>query len=159
MTDKNKAIIEYLLQCPQIQESPLYFNFINAKDSTKQIITQADDVTLNRVYVDGSVAKRFTFTIIDFRSISSQALVKIAGYDNENVEDLLDIQGIVDWISDQNDAKNYPNFGENCIIDEIRATTNTPALNGIDNTISPPLAKYGVTIVILYIDTSRKIWK
>ena len=34
--DKNSAVIEYFLNCPVILENPLYFNFINAEDNTKQ---------------------------------------------------------------------------------------------------------------------------
>ena len=53
MTDKNKAIIDYLLTCNDIRNSSLYFNFINAKDDTKQIIADSNDVGLDTHYIDG----------------------------------------------------------------------------------------------------------
>ena len=37
--DKNQAVIDYLLQCPQISNNALYFNFGEASDNSKQIIT------------------------------------------------------------------------------------------------------------------------
>ena len=57
--DKNKAIIDFLITCPQIYESPLYFNFVNANDSDKQIVTMASDRYTNKPYIDGSVNKQY----------------------------------------------------------------------------------------------------
>ena len=36
MADKHQAVIDYLINCPNILNSPLYFNFINAEDNTNQ---------------------------------------------------------------------------------------------------------------------------
>ena len=81
--DKNQAVIDYLLTCEDIQNSPLYFNFINAKDGTKQLLTLSNDKNIQKPYVDGSVEKRYQLTIQDYRSISSNALVNIPGFCNE----------------------------------------------------------------------------
>ena len=156
--DKNQAIIDFLLDCPQILYNPLFFNAINAKDNDKQIITQSNDSALNTKYIDGSVLKRFTFTLIDFRSVIYQPLPKVEGYTSENVEEMLDVQGIVDWVNAQADAENYPDFGENCSIDSMKTTSDNPNLNGIDTQVSPALAKYSITIQIDYLDTSKAIW-
>ena len=156
--DKNQAVIDYLITCPQIQANPLYFNFLNAKDGNKQLISSGNDKSMNRTYVDGSVLRRFTFTIIDYRSIAYQAIVKQAGYVNENVEEALDVQGIMDWIEEQNDARNFPDFGSDCEIDEIRTLTDNPNLNGVDTSVTPALAKYSMSIQIDYLDKSKAIW-
>lgn len=156
--DKNQAIIDFLITCPKILNSPLYFNFINGKDKNKQIITTGNEKILNREYIDGSVLKRFTFTIIDFRSVAYQAIVKQQGFPNENVEELCDIQGLLDWVNEQADARNFPNFGENCQIDSMQTLTENPNLNGVDSTVSPALAKYSFSIQIEYLDTSKVIW-
>lgn len=63
--DKNQAVIDFLLKCPQIKENPLFFNFAEAKDNNKQIVTIANDKSVNKGFVDGSVLRRYTFTIID----------------------------------------------------------------------------------------------
>lgn len=156
--DKNQAVIDFLLECPQIQGSPLYFNFINAKDNNKQFITSSNDVYTHRPYVDGSVRKRYTFTIIDFKSINDMALVTESGYPNENVEDMSDVQNLIDWINTSGDEHNYPNFGEECIIDSMITTSDEPRLESINVEITPPLAMYSVTIQIDYIDYSKKLW-
>lgn len=173
--DKYSATINFLLGtdndqndsrpynpgCDAIKNNPLFFNFLNAKEDNKQFVTMANDKVLNRTFIDGSVLKRFTFVIIDYRSVAYQAIVKQSGYPNENLEEFLDIQGIIDWITEQNDLKpvpNYPKFGDGCIIDSMRTTTENPNLNGVDTSVQPVLAKYSISIQIDYLDTTKVIW-
>lgn len=158
MVDKNQAVINFLLQCPTIASNPLFFNFLNAKDNDKQIITQSNDTVLNRNYVEGSIMKRFTFTIIDFRSVAYQPLPRVAGYTSENVEEMFDVQGILDWVNEQADAENFPDFGTSCFIDDMRTTSETPNLNGVDTSVTPALAKYSISIQIDYLDRTKAIW-
>lgn len=158
MVDKNQAVIDFLIQCPQIKSNPLFFNFIEAKDNNKQIITIANDKSLNKPYNDGSVLKQYTFTLVDYKSVAYQAIVKLPDYTNENVEDFMNVQSIIDWVTEQADNRNYPNFGDDCIIDEMSAVTDNPNLNGIDTSSKPALAKYSVSIQIKYIDTSKCLW-
>ena len=156
--DKNKAVIDFLLQCPAIQNSSLYFNFTQAQDENKQFVTTSNDKNMNKVFVDGSVQKRYTFTIIDYRSVAYQALVKDPAYisANENVEELLDVQSIMDWINEQADVHNYPDFGEDCMIDDMRTLTENPNTNGVDTSLTPALAKYSISVQIDYIDYSKR---
>lgn len=162
VSDKNSAIIEYLLQCPSIGGKPTFFNFINAEDNNKQIITVAQDVYLHTPYIDGTVMKRYVFTLVDYKSISYNAIVQMNGYSDlypdENVEEILEVQNIIDWITQQNDARHYPDFGDKCIVENIRALTDTPNLNGVDTSIQPALARYSVSIQVDYLDTSKQIW-
>ena len=160
--DKNQAIIDYMLNCPVIKDNPLFFNAIKAQDENKEIITIANDRTLNSRFIDGSVLKRYSFTIVDFRSISYNPVPKNVGLverKSENVEDMFDVQGIIDWVEEQKDSGNYPDFGENCVIDNMATTSDIPNLNGIDTNVAPALAKYSITIQIDYIDNSKKLFK
>lgn len=159
MVDKNQAVIDFLLNCPSIEGSPLYFNFINAEDNNKEILTFANETNLDKPYIDGSIQKRYSFTIVDYKSITSSELVKLTGYVNENVEDLVDTQSIIDWVNEQNELRNFPDFGEDCLIDEMRVTSNEPRLNGIDMAKTPALAVYNITIQVDYIDNSKKLWR
>lgn len=157
--DKNQAVIDYIVQCPTIYNSPLYFNFINAEDDTNQFVTQVNERYANRGYVDGSILKVYSFTIITYRSATDIAVAKANGYPNENVSDMLDIQALIDWIKEQEDLHNYPNFGEDCVVEEISTTTDNPSFDGINEEVSPALAVYSVTIEIQYLDNSKKIWR
>lgn len=157
--DKNQAVIDYIIQCPTILNSPLYFNFINAEDDTNQFVTQTSERYASRQYVDGTILKIYSFQIISYKSATDIAVVKLDGYPNENVTDMDAMQALIDWIREQDELHNYPNFGEDCIIDSITTTTENPSFDGIDDQISPPLAVYSVTIEIQYLDISKKLWR
>lgn len=156
--DKNKAVIEWLQNCPQIESTPLYFNFIEAEDNAKQFLTMANEKIVNRPYIDGSVSKRYTFTIQDYRSISFNPLMPAAIAHNENVEDIFDFQGFIDWITEQAKAQNYPDFGDGCEIEELKALSENPDSNGVQTVGGLNLAKYSVSIQIDYLDTTETIW-
>lgn len=161
MVDKNQAIIDYLIQCPNIVNSPLYFNLINAKNDNVQIITRANDTTMDKPFIDGSIPKQYTFTIIVFKSISENPIVTEVGtgYTNENIDDLADAQALLDWVVNQQELRNFPDFGEDCYVDDIQTTTNVPRLEGINDELTPPLAMYSIGVIVNYIDTSKMIWK
>lgn len=157
--NKNQAVIDYLITCPTILNSPLYFNFINAKNDTNQLLTVSNDQYTNVSYIDGSVKRIYTFTILTFKSAADIAVVKASGYPNENLSDMHDIQALIDWIKEQEELHNYPNFGEDCIVESIAPTTDEPNFDGIDEQVSPPLAVYSTSIQIEYLDISKKIWR
>lgn len=157
--NKHQAVVDYIITCPTILNSPLYFNFINAKNDTNQFFTNSTDSYTNRNYVDGSVEKIYTFTILTFKSAADTAVVKMSGYENENLSDMSDVQNLIEWIKEQNEARNFPDFGEDCIIDSIETTTEEPKFEGIDEQISPPLAVYSTSIQIKYIDISTRLWR
>lgn len=157
--DKNQAIIDFMITCPEVQNNPLFFNFIHGKEDNKQIITLANEKILNRTYINGDILKQYTFTLIDFKSVTYNAIVKEPGYPDDNVDDMASVQGIIDWVAEQNEIRNYPNFGSDCMIEEMRVLTDNPNLNGVDTNTSPPLAKYSMSIQIDYIDKSKRLWK
>lgn len=158
MVDKNNAMIEYLLTCEPIKESQLYFNFANIKDAITQFVTLTNDVNINTPYIDGSVKKRYSLTVQSFLSISDNPIRKVAGFDNENVSDMAEVQALLDWVTEQEEIHNYPDFGEDCVGEEIRVTSNNPRLDGINAELNPPLARYSFTIQYEYIDYSKVIW-
>lgn len=157
--DKHQAVIDYLINCPNILNSPLYFNFINAKDNTNQFITVSNDKYTNTNYIDGSVGKIYTFTIATFKSTADIAVVKLPDYPNENMSDMTDIQELIDWVKEQNELQNFPDFGEDCIVESILPTTDEPTFDGIDEQTEPNLAVYSTTIQIEYIDISKRLWR
>lgn len=156
--DKNQAVIDYFLTCDQIKDSPLYFNFVNAKDGTKHFLTLSQDKNIHEPYIDGSMLKRYSVTVQDFRSVSINPLVKMPQLVNENIADFADVQALIDWIAEQNKAKVFPDFGEDCIVENIQTTTDNPRLDQIDVTVSPPLARYSFTVQVNYVDYSDKLW-
>ena len=155
--DKNEIMLAFLKTCPYIKDDTMFFNFGNIEDGAHQLVTNSDDVSLQRPYIDGSVLKRYTFSIDSFKSAAYNPIVN--GYSDENVEDFKAIQELLDWVVEQNELQNFPDFGEDCIIDEMLPVTSKPALLVADTTVTPPIAIYRITIRIIYLDTSKQIFK
>lgn len=155
--DKNKAILDFITTYTEITNSPIFVNFINAKDNDIQIVTSDNDKTTNKRFVDGSVMKQYTFSIVITKSITDIAIAKdeLIG---ENIDDLADIQAFMDWVNEQGDSEIYPNFGETCVIEEMHTTAENPSIDGINTEVSPALALYSMEIRIDYIDYSKVIW-
>lgn len=159
VNNKHQAVIDYLVTCPTIQDSPLFFNFINAQDGTNQFLTVSNDEYTSTKYIDGSVQKIYTFTILTFKSVNDIEIVQIPGYKNENLSDMEDVQALIDWIQEQEEIHNYPDFGENCIVESIKTTTEEPNFDGIDEQVEPNLAVYSTSIQISYLDISKQLWR
>lgn len=155
--DKNTATLNFLMNYPDMQTNPLFVNFMNANDNDVQFMTDSNEVALNRKFIDGSVMKQYTFSILITRSITNLALAK-DGVLSENIDDLADIQAFMDWINEQGENHIYPDFGENCVIEEMHTTSENPSVDGINTEVSPALALYSIEIRIDYIDYSKVIW-
>ena len=155
--DKTRAILTFITTYPGIESSPIFVNFINAKDDDIQVIPDANETSLNRKFIDGSVLKRFTFSLIITKSITNLAVAKDDML-SENIDDLADIQAFMDWVNEQGENQVYPDFGENCVIEEMHTTSENPSIEEINTEVSPALALYSMEIAIDYIDYSKVIW-
>jgi len=155
--DKNKAVLSFLATYPDIQSNPIFINFVNAKNDTIQFLTEDNDKRLNKPFIDGSVRKSYTLHMVISKSITDMAIAKDI-LTNENLDDLADIQEIMDWINEQGEAHNFPNFGEDCVIEEMVTTAENPSVDGINTAITPALALYSMEIRIDYIDYTKVMW-
>lgn len=150
------------MQCPIIQNNPLFFNFADEEDGSNHFITESD--TVKTKYIDGSVYKQYTFTIASYQSVAHIALIEEVDDDeethisNQNMEGMEIVQEILDWIDEQAEVENFPDFGEFCEVEDMSTLNTDPDLNGIDTSVNPPLAKYTIAVRIGYIDNSKKLW-
>lgn len=162
--DKNKAVINFLLSCDYVRNSPLFYTLGQVEADNKQVVTLANDVSVNTPYIDGSVKKRYTFTLIDYQTVTPNAVIT-REVDNtnvpvsENLDNAFKVQQVADWVTEQSDLRRYPDFGSDCVIDDMVVVTDQPNLNGVDRAVTPVLAKYSISIRIDYIDYSKAIWK
>jgi hypothetical protein len=155
--DKNQAVLNFLATYDGMETNPIFINFINAKNNDVQYLTSSNDRSLNKKFVDGSILKRFTFSIVITKSITSMAIAKDIMM-NENITDIANIQTFMDWVNEQGENQNFPDFGTNCVIEEMHTTADNPLLNGINTEVTPALALYSTEIRIDYIDYSKIIW-
>lgn len=157
-TDKNQALINYLITCPGIFKKPLYFNLAEPSDGIAQFITMSNDRAIDTAYIDGSINKLYSMTIICFVSITNKPIIKMEGVDNENIIDYSEIQTLVEWITEQNLKNSFPDFGNDCVVERIYTSSEQPRLDMIDNSVKPALAKYSFTVNVRYIDNTETIW-
>jgi len=158
MTDKHKAMIEYLCQCPIIQENPLFFNFGEAKENNTQYITTSNSEQYGKEYIDGSIAKFYVFTLLSFKTISYNAIVKEDNYQDENLSEIAELQELINWVNNQDILRNYPNFGTDCIVDKIHCVDANPKIEEVVE-VEPTVAIYSITIQVDYLDNTNKVWK
>ena len=157
MVDKNKAVLDFISTYEGITTSPIFINFINAKNDDIQFLTSSNDKSLNKEFIDGSVMKQYTFSLVITKSITDMPIAKDV-LTNENIDDIADIQGFMDWVNEQGENQNYPDFGEDCVIEEMHTVAENPSLDGINTDVSPALALYSMEIRINYTDYSKVIW-
>jgi hypothetical protein len=154
--DKNKAMIEFLMTCEDIQNNPLFFNFADAEDGHNHFISEKD--TTKRSYIDGSMLKQYTFSIANYSTVTHNALVESNDFSDKNIENMAYVQKILDWINEQAEHRNFPDFGPECEIEDMETLTTDPDIDGIDTSVNPPIARYSVGVKVSYLDNSKKIW-
>ena len=116
MNDKHQSVWEWLLQCPAIQD--LCFNFSTDDNGTTVLMPDAafeDEWEDGMPFIDGSGEKIYTFSIAQFRELTTESNV------SKNIDVLADVNAIAEWIEEQEELKNYPVFPKNCIINEVKA--------------------------------------
>ena len=157
--DKNQAMVDFLVTCPAVRRNPLFFNFAKAKEDNNQFMTLSNEIKLHEPYVDGAVLKQYRFILITYKTISFNPVVKDVGYPDENITEMAEFQEVIDWVKEQQELSNYPDFGEQCIIDEMMVLSDNPVLYDVDESVSPALARYSITIQVNYLDNSQKLWQ
>lgn len=157
--DKNVAMVQFLMQCPTIQSNPLFFNFAEEEAGNNHFITEKD--IRKRTYIDGSVLKQYTFTIACYCAVSHNAVLSDGDTGtvlDENIDNMAKVQAVLDWLDEQSDYRNYPDFGEKCEIEEMSTLTTDPDIDGIDTSVNPPIARYSVGVKLMYRDYSKQLW-
>lgn len=159
MDSKEQIMIKYLLDCPTVNSESLFFNYAEGEDNTNHFVTNATDVALEKPFIDGSVMKRYSLTLYSYKSLGCRAITTDDISADENLEEMQEVQKIIDWISEQSDDRNYPDFGDDCQIDNMKSMTDKPQLLGIfQDNVGTPIARYSMTIVIEYLDNTKKLW-
>jgi len=166
--DLNKSILDYIYECPVVEANPMYFCVAEERNNSNQLVVGREQPRDVIEYVDGSVERTYRADILMYKSVAYNPIVTEEDsdgnrvpsdlYPNENIEDIIDGQTLIDWIKEQNENRHFPNFGEGCIIDSVKTTSDRPILNGVNTDLEAPLAQYSVGLEIKYLDISKQIW-
>lgn len=124
----------------EIADTVLRFNFSPESPDSISIITRYSDHVVRRFITD-DVEKEYGFAIIIVKSYSQDT-------DDVNIEAMNFAQAFMDWLDEQNAAKNFPDFGEGTEVLSIDNLQNMPNLAGINEDGS--LARYQVQGRVLY---------
>ena len=116
-------MVDYITQCAEVKD--LFFNFSTSKNGDTVIAPIASDYTVQE-YIDKSALKWYDFSIIQFWPLSTEP------NDSTNADIMFDVEEVMQWISDQEDAENYPNFGDKCEVQEISVLQDIPTVAGQD---------------------------
>lgn len=139
--------IEWLLQSEYVKQNKVFLNAIQAQDNNLQVVTQ--QIADNQVtkYVDGSKSYPITFSINNYKSISYNQVVKTMISGNENLNDILDVVQIIEFVKEMERKGNYPIFADNITVEKVYCQYKTPNTPAIDGSLSPALAKFTIPIV------------
>lgn len=151
-----KPFVEFLMTCDSVSSNKLFLNCVqNQESNIKQIVTSQIDRAQDKEFVDGSVLHKVIFTIFDFKSIGFNALIQDLTA-NENIETLLEVQDLIEWITEQEKLKNYPDFGNNYKVEKLECAYLSPSTPIFDNNV-PEIAKYSIPIVCYLMDYTEAI--
>ena len=135
--DKNKAVYDWIKTCPVFER--LYFNFGTNKEKTSTFIPIPAEI-ITKTDIFGNETKSYDFAVTTFGTVDD-----ITFEGAENITAMNFLQTFTEWIEEQSQNKNFPNFGDKCFIEKITVNQNIPASLRMQN-----ISKYLTQCRIVY---------
>lgn len=142
---KTEAVKEWAKTWPGFDDL-LRLNATKSEPDDGSLVTNYNDVVVDYdtdAYIDGTAPRRYTFSL-------NLVLEWSDGYDDVNLKSMKKASKLLDWVNDQFDEGNIPDFGETAEITGIVTDQNLPALNVVFPDES--LAQYTIAARINYIE-------
>lgn len=129
----------------ELANTVLNFNF--SPDSPDRIgfFTEYADKVVKK-YIRVGAEKEYGFTILVTKSYSTNC-------DDTNIEAMNFVQGLMDWLDDQNQKKDFPDFGDRCQIRKIENLQNMPNL--AEANPEEGIARYMFQCRVIYFEKER----
>lgn len=138
---KHEAVKEYFEdKVEELVGEVLGFNYSPDRASVA-IIPQYSDRNV-REYVTGDKQRAYSFAFIVVRPYSTEP------FDLLNIESMDLGQTFMEWIEEQDEARIYPDFGENCEVEKMEVLQNMPNLASVN--ADEGTARYMIQGRILY---------
>jgi len=134
-SDKHTAVWDWLRTCPYIGD--MFFNASRAEDGNTQLVPSDQEVAR---YIDGSSLRNYNCALNRFLAYSTDP------NDGSNIEAVVDLEAVADWIDAQMDAGTLPEF-PGCVVNEARVLANE---SGYMVAQDGTLAKYMLQFQIEY---------
>ena len=133
------ALWEWFMGCASITR--LFFNFSGTDDGDTAIATSGD--ALIAEYIDGSQRRQYAFNLVRYLPFTE------AENDAGNVAMMEDVDSIVRWVQEQNDAGNFPQFPDCCTVESIEVLDDR---TGYVAATDQNMAKYMIPFAIEYME-------
>ena len=143
--DKNKTLSEFISSYPQLY-GWLYFNTLIQSSGETSLMTDSDNIL--KEFIDCSKQREYIFSIMMMKDYDS-------GTSDLNIEALDETQNFNRWVEEQNNLENFPDWGENNVIDEMIVLSELPILSVDQDT---NVAKYMLQLKINYLEKEIKKW-
>ncbi len=138
---KHDAVKAYFVsKVKELAGSMLNFNFSPESPNSISLLTNYSD-KVRKKCITGDALKEYGFSIIIVKEYSSES-------DDLNLEAMNFAQTFMEWLEEQNEKKEYPDFGENCTIEKMENLQNMPNLSGVN--YEAGLARYMIQVRIIY---------
>lgn len=158
MINFTQKFIEFMLECPDIKNGRLSVDAAQAADGNTQLCTTSSDRSLDIECVDGSIERQIVFTLFDYRSVEFLQIAASMIERDGNIENIIDVQSVIDWVTAQNKNRHFPDFGSDYEVTKIESVYFVPSAPTIDKgEISPNIAKYSIPIRVYFTDYSEAI--
>lgn len=138
---RHEAVWDWLTACPLIQD--LFFNFAQGEPDSTQLIPSERII---EEYIDGSSLRRYDVELARFLPISFEP------NDTGNIDMLLDVEALADWVAAQDDAGNLPEFPAGETVLEISVV---PSASGFAAAQDGIRARYVIPFQIEYRKEAR----
>ncbi len=120
--DKNKAMQEYLMQCPEI-ESFVRFNVSVGFQGDTSFQSISSTAWVER-YPRGKGIKDLNYALVQIKPHDT-------GTSAVNFEQFFDVEKVMDWITEQGKNGNFPDFGEKEKVFSIEVMENMPNISAV----------------------------
>lgn len=141
--NKHEEMLKYLSECPYLS-SFVHFNSVSETVTATGVIPAYSDDSIKQ-YIDGSKLKHYDFAFVKMQQNDD-------GTSNTNVNNMYDVQKFMEWIDEQDAICNYPDFGEDCIIESIENLQDMPNIASVDE---QNLAEYMFQCRVVYTELSK----
>lgn len=138
---KHNAVWEWLMECPMIRN--MFFNF-SQSDLEDTVLIPSDSIVER--YIDGSTLRHYDVELVRFMPVSFDA------NDAANITVLMDVEALAEWVEQQNDARNFPEFPPGEAVQEITAM---PSESGYVAAQDGNRAKYMIPLQIEYVKEAK----
>lgn len=142
--DAMKAYFEPIVN--ELANAVLNYNFSPDSPDGIGFLTEYSDEVIKR-YIRVGTEKAYGFAILVTKEYSTNC-------DDLNLEAMNFVQGLMDWISEQNRLKHFPDFGPACEVKKIENLQNMPNLSDTDP--EEGVARYMIQCRVTYFEREKR---